>query len=140
MNRSPYREEPQRQIKSLSELMAPAQQSADRMKREIDDHLERSIISTLIAPKKRVGPRNERDELFDFFYAKVAPAWLAYTKKPLRKAYLAMKISHLKDRDLFFLKSDCLDAERRGQIFSKVFWGSLKPRPEDVHTIPDRRG
>lgn len=84
--------------------------------------------------KKKARPRlpgearNERDELFNFFYPKLASTW---GKSPqLTKGYLAMKISHLSVQDLYYLKSVCLDAERRGVPFSKVFWGSLKPRPE----------
>ncbi len=39
------------------------------------------------------------------------------------------KTSHLKSlSDWSYLKSICDDAERRGDIWSRVFWGSLKPK------------
>lgn len=79
------------------------------------------------------GPRNERDELFDYFFERLAGPYKRFAKKPLRKAYLATKIAHLKVHDLHYIKSLCVDAQRRGIPPSKVFWGSLKPRPEDVH-------
>ncbi len=84
-------------------------------------------------PKKvraRGTPRNERDEIFDYFYRKLCDPWQRKTNRPLGKAFLAMKIAHLKIGDLYYLKSVCLDAEHRGDSFSKVFWGSLKPREQ----------
>jgi len=136
MSASPYREESAPSIKTMSEIMATSQQKTmlDRIYNATFDNRMLGTIPIFKGPSgaivkiKRKGPRNERDELLDFFYERLAPAYEKFTKKPLMKGYLAMKISHLKDRDLFFLKSDCLDAERRGQTFSKVFWGSLRVR------------
>lgn len=81
---------------------------------------------SLAKSHKRKGPRNERDELLDFFYENLKDAWRKYSKKQLTKAYVAIRISHLQVRDLHYIKSICLDGERRGTPFSKVFWGSLK--------------
>ena len=84
------------------------------------------------APKKKGGPRCERDELFDYFYMRLAGPWERHTGKPLRKSYFGMRIAHLKLHDLHYLKSICKEAQRDGIPPSKVFWGSLKPRPDDA--------
>ena len=46
--------------------------------------------------------------------------------RPLGYAYIGMRLSHLSLRDLHYLWSVCSDADRRGDSFSKVFFGSLK--------------
>jgi hypothetical protein len=40
-----------------------------------------------------------------------------------------VKLAHCSIADLYYLKSTCLDAERRGVPFSAVFWASITPRP-----------
>lgn len=82
--------------------------------------------------KKRSGPRNARDEFLEYFFKRLSPSWKG--KAPFTMRLLAIKISHLKSlSDLAYLKSICEDGERRGKAFSYVFWGSLKPRPDDKY-------
>ena len=69
--------------------------------------------------------RSERDEILNFFFARLEPFW---TKGKLTKTYFGMKTSHLKLEDLYYMKSVCLDAERRKQDFVKTFWGMLRVR------------
>jgi len=76
-------------------------------------------------PNKKLG---ERQELLEFFHQKVSKEYEAFKKKKLSKSSLAFFLSHLKRRDLYYLKSICLDSEHRGGSFTKTFWGSLKPK------------
>lgn len=44
--------------------------------------------------------------------------------------FLAIKIGHIPTEDLYYLKTVCLDSERRGYHFAPTFWSSLKiPKP-----------
>jgi hypothetical protein len=74
---------------------------------------------------KRLG---QRQELLAFFIEKLGKGYEAHTGKKLRKGSFAYFVSHLKVKDLYYLKSICLDSENRGGSFAKTFWGSLKPR------------
>ena len=69
--------------------------------------------------------RSQRDEFVDFFFHKLENG---HKGKKLSPSWVAIKLSHLKIPDLFYLKSICLDAENRGYPFGKVFWGSLKAK------------
>lgn len=97
--------------------------------KNIGSLFEDGLKKTFDKVVEKKGPRNERDELFDYFYTKLAPQWKGKSK--LSKKLLAIKISHLSVQDLYYMKSTCNDAERRGTPFSKVFWGSLKPRVDN---------
>lgn len=70
--------------------------------------------------------RSQRAELIGFFHEKLQKQYKYHTKKELKLSTLAFRLSHLKVVDLYYMKSACLDAERRGGSFSKCFWGSLK--------------
>ena len=70
--------------------------------------------------------KSERQEVLSFFYEKLLPEWKS--KNRLTPCWLAMNTSHLKLQDLYYLKSICLSEEKRGQVFSKIFWGSLKSK------------
>lgn len=97
------------------------------------EHIKTLFVMPPRAPKK--GPRNERDEIFEYFYGKLAPAYQEFRKRPMSKRMLAVKIAHLSVQDLYYMRSVCEDAARRGQSFSKVFWGQLKVRPEKGATV-----
>ena len=66
----------------------------------------------------------ERGEIVEFFFKRIEQRWLG--KRKLTFGFLARKVSHLSLRDLFFLKSICVEEEKRGVPFYKTFWGSLK--------------
>lgn len=60
--------------------------------------------------------KTERGELLKFFSQK--------TSKPI--PYIAMRLTGVPTEDLYYLRSICIDYEKRGQPFSKCFFGSLK--------------
>lgn len=66
-------------------------------------------------PSKGRGP-TERGELLKYFSQKIG--------KPI--GFVAMKLTGFKLPDLYYLKSTCDDAERRGTPWGKVFYGSIK--------------
>lgn len=77
---------------------------------------------THIMPKKK-RPPTERGELLKYFAMK--------TGKPI--GYIAMRLKHMPElKDLYYLKSTCDQEEFRGTPWTKVFYGSIKARPEDA--------
>ncbi len=76
----------------------------------------------------RPSYRSRRDELVDFFFFKVKPDFDAMGKKPLVSTFISFRLNHLRTRDLEYLRSVCLDAERRGRSFAKTFWYEIKPK------------
>lgn len=84
-------------------------------------------------PKKK-RTRTERDELFDFFFPKLAAVWGG--KRPLTRSYFGFKISLCSLQDLRYAQSVFKDTERRYGLnaAAKQFWGSLKPKMGDVDT------
>lgn len=80
-----------------------------------------------ISPKLIINKHSHsspRGDLLDYFYDLLSPTWSG--KKPLTKAYLAFRLSHLKLDDLHYLKSCVQDRVNRGENYSKYFWGVLK--------------
>lgn len=54
----------------------------------------------------------------------------ALTRSKSAGATVGVELSHLKLPDLYYLKSTCEDAERRGKPFSVIFWWSIKPKED----------
>lgn len=78
------------------------------------------------APKKRKR-KGERGDLLEYFTMKINIQRMKDGYAPIKISYIAFKVGHLKRlEDLYYLKSICEDAEKRGGIFSKVFFGSIK--------------
>lgn len=46
--------------------------------------------------------------------------------RPLTVVELNFRLSHIPTKDLYYLKSICLDSKNRGQSFSKCLFGSIK--------------
>lgn len=46
--------------------------------------------------------------------------------KPYKPSYIAFRLSHLKIHDMEATFSMCMDYKRRGGVFAKCFFGSLK--------------
>jgi hypothetical protein len=68
--------------------------------------------------KKGKGP-TERGELLKYFSGKLS----------MKIPRVAFHVAHLKElKDLYFLKSSCDDAERRGVAWGAAFWTSIKPK------------
>ncbi len=72
-------------------------------------------------PAKGAKRPTERGELLKEFAGRIG--------KPI--GYVAMRLTGFKLQDLYYLKSTCDDAERRGTPWAKVFYGSIKERPKE---------
>lgn len=48
--------------------------------------------------------------------------------KPLSLRAVAVKVGHIETKDLYYLKSICMDSKNRCGSFSKCFFGSLKTK------------
>lgn len=131
-------------LKTIGDILSrsPEQIAQDRIKDQIRENKRLSNNAPAYDPSKRPVPRSQRDELFQYFFDLLSGPYRTFTRRALTPAHLASKIAHLSVNDLFYLKSTCDDAERRGQPFSKVFWGSLKPRSDSaqVGARIERRG
>lgn len=77
--------------------------------------------------KKKKRP-TERGELLEFFTDKLNLTRDGKAFKKLKISRVAMLVSHLSVQDLYYLKSTCEDAQRRGNSFSKHFWWAIKPQ------------
>jgi hypothetical protein len=75
--------------------------------------------------EKKVFARSTHEELKEYFFLRLAPSWPG--KKPLTRQWFGVKTCWLTAQDLFYLKSICQDSVNRGGIFSKTFWGAIKP-------------
>jgi hypothetical protein len=73
------------------------------------------IISSRAPVQK--SQKTERGELLSYFS----------TKLDKKIPYVAFKLTMIPTEDLYFIKSNCDDYERRGGIWAKAFYGSLKP-------------
>ena len=89
-------------------------------------------IGKIIAAGRQRRPdrRTERGELLRYFTDKINADRDGNRFKKLPVAAVGVKLSHLALADLYYLKSTCEDAERRGKPFSAIFWWSIKPKPE----------
>ena len=75
------------------------------------------------------GRRSERGDLLDYFTGKINQCRVGTPYKPVKVSYVAFRVGHLKRlEDLYYLKSLCDSEERRGESWSKIFFGSIKPR------------
>jgi hypothetical protein len=75
---------------------------------------------------------SERNDLLDYFVRNVNLERDGKKYKKLGYAAMAYKLQALKVPDLYYLKSICEDARRRGEPWGRVFWGSLKDKPAGV--------
>lgn len=146
-------------MKSFKEMLeqSPQKKAIDTIRNQQIDQLELGTKPMFDAYKcdldpkaslQRIqvtrGPRNERDEYVDYFFANLKGPYKAHTKRELTKKRVAIAICHLRTmQDLHYLKHICEDGEARGKAYSQIFWGSLKPRPEgDINRggIPSKNG
>lgn len=82
-------------------------------------------------PSPQNRRRTERGDLIGYFTDEVNRERLGTKYEPLTTAFIASRLCHLKNPDLYYLKSVCEDARRRGYSFSKRFWWEIKPRDEE---------
>lgn len=75
-------------------------------------------ISLLLQKPIEVKPANERGDLLKYFAAKIS--------KPI--GYIAFRLKGFTLEDMYYLKSLADQEERRGEPWSKIFYGSIKPK------------
>lgn len=75
-------------------------------------------------PKTKIT--NERQFLLSQFVEEINKERIGTKYKSVTGRGVAMKLAHLKTRDLPYLMSICRDAKNRRGSFSKCFFGSLK--------------
>jgi hypothetical protein len=86
-----------------------------------------SLIKSRFKPPQKAA--SERAELIGYFRDRLNATRDGKKYKKLTYAAVAVKLSHIKSlSDLYYLKSVCEDAERRGKPFSAIFWWSIKPQ------------
>ena len=89
--------------------------------------------TTLDKFKLKVITRStERGELLKDFMYPINEARKGTKYKPLSIARIGMYLAHIETKDLYYLRSVCLDAANRSnnyyQGFSKKFFYEIKPR------------
>lgn len=82
-------------------------------------------------PTPKKGRRSERGDLLDYFTQEINKERIGTKFKPVQVRYVALKVSHLRLFDLYYLRSICDDSKKRTGKFSVCFFGSLKPL---IHT------
>lgn len=81
------------------------------------------------APKEKLNlaELEKFGEYRKYCFDKAKSQWKS--PKPF-EVHWGQNTSHLKSfSDWHYMKSICDDAERRGEVWSKIFWGSLKEQP-----------
>ena len=76
----------------------------------------------LIKGRENTKVLSERAELIKFFHERLRNK----KGRPFTAKLIAIKLGHVDIKDLYFLRSKCIDVENRGGSFGKCFWGSLK--------------
>lgn len=92
------------------------------------------LFGNFAAPQIKKTRRSEREELVQFFAEKINRLRADDSFPPLRISYIRFLLSHIVVRDLYFLKSVCLDSQSRGFRFDVEFWKRVK-----VATKPGKR-
>ena len=82
------------------------------------------LLQTREPQKQEKSRRTERGDLITYFHERV----LDKKGKSFRIAFIATKLAHLSLQDLYYLKSTCEDASRRGKPFGAIFWWSIKAK------------
>lgn len=81
-------------------------------------------ISTNLKLPAKTKISNERQYVLSMFVEEINKARQSTKYKPLPPSAIAVKLSHIKTKELYEFYSVCKDAN----CFSKKFWFELKPR------------
>jgi hypothetical protein len=75
----------------------------------------------------------ERGELMEYFRTKLNLSRVRDGLGPLSMPRMGRTLVAIPTKDLYYLKSVCDDADKRGGLdsFSKKFWWEVKPRKEE---------
>lgn len=84
-------------------------------------------------PKKKRGRDTERGELMEYFMRKLNLARKRDGLPMLTMGRMGRLLVAIPTKDLYYLKSVCDDADKRGGLdaFCKKFWWEVKPRKEE---------
>lgn len=94
----------------------------------------KTLLDLFNIPRKVRAYRSEREELIEYFHDKLLPSWNEFQSKQakpkkLTHSFISFRLpKELRLPDLYYLKSNCDQEERRGKSWSMVFWGSIKSR------------
>lgn len=91
----------------------------------INETNEYKTIS-LELPREKSKIVNERQDIISQILACINVERIGTKYKPMTGRAVAIKLSHIPTKDLYYLKSICLDSKNRHGSFSKCFFGSLK--------------
>lgn len=81
---------------------------------------------TSFLKSQKTSKKTERGDLLEKFLQKVNNERKGTKYKPMTMKLLAIKLSHVKTADLYYLDSVCKDYENRSGSYSKCLFGSLK--------------
>lgn len=113
---NPYHETPSTQLQSATDLFGRYR---------------------VLPKKKGAGRGGEVGELLRYFCERLNPKRVKDGYKPLdEKAVAAILHAMMRKQDLFWLKSVCEDAEKRGYSFSKRFWYYAKQQKSALELTP----
>ena len=95
-----------------------------------------TTIGEILARREKYQlAKSERAELIKQFYEGIKPTWDEKKYKPLKPAYIAFRLSHIKKKsDLYYFLARCKEAKS----FSKYFFWALKPQdtPKQESLLP----
>ena len=93
----------------------------------INDNGTKPIEPTLGTSKIR----SERAELIENIYSSYVKSYVPTPKykKPLPVRVIAIKLAHIPTKDLYYLRSCCLDRLMRNESVGKYLLGSIKAKP-----------
>jgi hypothetical protein len=83
-----------------------------------------NIIKNFEVSRKKAN--SERAELIQWFVDELNEERKKTKYPDVIPAQIAVKLSHLKTKDLYTFKSQCQDRLRTGYPLGKYFWGVLK--------------
>jgi len=88
------------------------------------------ISSHMGAPDKKKDRATERGELMRYFVQKLNVTRARDGLPPLTMGRMGRSLEAIPTKDLYFLKSVCDDAQKRGDVssFSKKFWWEINPK------------
>ena len=84
------------------------------------------LFGTTYSLTKKGTPASERASIIDQLHSKLATPYYSWKKEPLTKKRVALRVGHIKTKDLYALLSNMKDLDNRGGNASSYFWFSTK--------------
>ena len=94
-------------------------------------------IGSMLGQAKKRDNATERGELMKFFMERLNPGRVKDGYPKLTMARMGRILQVIPTKDLYFLKSVCLDAESKSKLknaFSKKFWWEINPKKHEKET------